>query len=56
MIKTIEIFGNFLLSSADEYSHIMNGIELFRKLGMGAKFNFRRFGADAERLKVAIVA
>ena len=32
---------------------MMDGLELFRKLGAGAKFNFKRFRSDAERLKVA---
>lgn len=30
----------------------MNGLDLFRKLGSGAKFDFRKYGADAQRLKV----
>ncbi|KAI0208879.1 putative ATP-dependent RNA helicase DDX52 [Lamellibrachia satsuma] len=31
---------------------MMEGLELFRKLGAGAKFNFKRFRSDAERLKI----
>ena len=30
----------------------MDGISLFRRLGVGAKFDFKRFQSDAERLKV----
>ena len=32
----------------------MDGLELFKKLGVGAKFDFKRFASDAERLKVYI--
>ncbi|KAL7844573.1 hypothetical protein SRHO_G00231120 [Serrasalmus rhombeus] len=31
----------------------MDAVDLFRKLGAGAKFDFKRFGKDAERFKVA---
>ncbi|KAK1788052.1 hypothetical protein P4O66_016531 [Electrophorus voltai] len=30
----------------------MDAVELFKKLGVGAKFDFKRFGKDAERFKV----
>lgn len=30
----------------------MDAFDLFRKLGAGAKFDFKRFGKDAERFKV----
>ncbi|KAM9451188.1 putative ATP-dependent RNA helicase DDX52 [Clarias gariepinus] len=30
----------------------MDAVELFKRLGAGAKFNFKRFGRDAERFKV----
>ena len=30
----------------------MDAYDLFRKLGSGAKFDFKRFRGDAERLKV----
>lgn len=32
----------------------MDGLDLFRKLGTGAKFNFKRFRNDAERLKACV--
>ena len=31
---------------------IMDAFQLFKKLGVGARFNFQRFKSDAERLKV----
>ncbi|KAI4884287.1 hypothetical protein NFI96_019992 [Prochilodus magdalenae] len=31
----------------------MDAVDLFKKLGAGAKFDFKRFGKDAERFKVA---
>ncbi|KAL4608426.1 putative ATP-dependent RNA helicase DDX52 [Arapaima gigas] len=34
----------------------MDSVELFRKIGAGAKFDFKRFGKDAERFKVRINA
>ncbi|XP_071159391.1 probable ATP-dependent RNA helicase DDX52 isoform X2 [Mytilus edulis] len=30
----------------------MEGLQLFRKLGVGAKFDLKRFGKDAEKLKI----
>ncbi|XP_072517973.1 probable ATP-dependent RNA helicase DDX52 [Salminus brasiliensis] len=30
----------------------MDAVDLFKRLGAGAKFNFKRFGKDAERFKV----
>lgn len=30
----------------------MDAVELFKRLGAGAKFDFKRFGSDAERFKV----
>jgi len=30
----------------------MDGLDLFRKLGVGAKFDLKRFRVDAERFKV----
>ena len=32
----------------------MDGTDLFRKLGVGAKFDFKRFNRDAQQLKVLI--
>lgn len=33
----------------------MDGLSIFRKLAVGAKFNFKRFQADAEKLQVSRV-
>lgn len=30
----------------------MDAVELFKRLGAGAKFDLKRFGRDAERFKV----
>ena len=34
----------------------MDAVDLFRKLGAGAKFDLKRFGKDAERFKVRPVS
>ena len=33
----------------------MDAVDLFRKLGAGAKFDLKRFGKDADRFKVCAV-
>jgi hypothetical protein len=34
---------------------IMDAEDLFRKLTSGAKFNFKKYTADAQKLKVCVV-
>lgn len=43
---------NHALICSDHAAYDMDSFELFRKLGAGAKFDFKRFGQDAARFKV----
>ena len=51
-VDDADVDSSRLESRLRDHAVAMDAVDLFRKLGAGAKFDLKRFGKDAQRFKV----